>query len=96
MVKEKVLQVILGYKAKLEEKGIPVAEFSKDGYPSSVNEILAHCHYMVLEMIGFIQQKKLGKIFRWLGFVQGCLWCCRIFTIWEMKQHNRPDQEVTT
>lgn len=30
------------------------------------------------------------KAMRWLGFIQGVLWCEGAYTIEEMKGHNRP------
>lgn len=30
-----------------------------------------------------------GKAFRWLGFLQGILWCQAIFTLEDLKSHNR-------
>lgn len=32
-----------------------------------------------------------GKAFRWLGFLQGVLWSRAIFTLEELKSHNRSD-----
>ena len=32
------------------------------------------------------------KFMRWLGFVQGVFWCRSVYTIEEMKQHNRPSE----
>jgi hypothetical protein len=33
------------------------------------------------------------KVMRWLGFVQGVLWSCGVFTIDQLKAHNAPESE---
>lgn len=30
------------------------------------------------------------KFMRWLGFIQGAFWSMEVFTIEQMKEHNRP------
>jgi hypothetical protein len=32
----------------------------------------------------------MEKAFRWLGFVQGVLWTNRVYTLDNLKSHNRP------
>jgi hypothetical protein len=39
----------------------------------------------------FIQRKE--KIMRWLGFMQGALWVKGIYSIDEMRAHNKPEGE---
>ena len=29
------------------------------------------------------------KTMRWLGFVQGVLWACRVYTVEQLREHNR-------
>lgn len=40
---------------------------------------------------GFIRRFfwKIGKVNRWLGFIQGSFWILRIYSIDEMRDHNR-------
>lgn len=45
---------------------------------------------MLDEIDGFCDEGEMGKAFRWLGFVQGALASMGIFTIEELKNHNRP------
>jgi hypothetical protein len=54
---------------------------------------LAHCHRMLDEMVEFTKADRMEKVFRWLGFVQGCFFSGGIYTIAEEKDHNRPDPE---
>jgi len=44
--------------------------------------------YMVGET--FTGEGRMEKAFRWLGFVQGCLWACRVYTVDQLKHHNMP------
>lgn len=48
----------------------------------------------ILEVIGVyrnhFREGRIEKAFRWLGFVQGCLWATGQYTLDELKNHNRP------
>jgi len=44
------------------------------------------------EYLFFVKEGRRRKANRWLGFVQGFLWANGIYTIEEMKEHNRPDE----
>ncbi len=37
----------------------------------------------------FVAADEMGKAFRWLGFMQGMLWCEGVYTIDEMRAQNR-------
>ncbi len=54
---------------------------------------LGHCRRMLDDMEIFLDQGRLGKVFRWLGFVQGVFWALEIYTIDELKRHNKRDAE---
>ncbi|MFA6407675.1 MAG: hypothetical protein WCV80_03155 [Candidatus Paceibacterota bacterium] len=90
MTPEKVKKVLATYREKLEEANIPKKKFVHNGCPESDYEALAHCHAMLDEMDIFIQENRMDKVFRWLGFLQGCFWRIGIYRISEMKNHNRP------
>ena len=55
---------------------------------------LGHCKNMLPKMSQFLEENRIEKFFRWLGFVQGVLWSERLYTIEELKDHNRPDDET--
>ena len=38
----------------------------------------------------FLKESRIDKVNRWLGFIQGVLWCCGVYTINELREHNRP------
>jgi len=90
----KILEVIERYRKYFIEKGIGIRDFPEDGRPSSKEEILAHCHGMLDKMVGFVKEGRIEKAFRWLGFVQGCLWSTRQYSLEDLKSHNRPAEEV--
>lgn len=89
MTHDKVLEVIEMYEKFLAERGIPkaAADLTTPAPPMPLQ--LAHCNDMLDDMKSFCAQDRLGKAYRWLGFVQGVLWSAGIYTIKEMADHNR-------
>ena len=90
MTAEKINQVVAIYKKKLKGQGIAQQSFSHDVFPKSNLSRLAHCHGMLDQILVFVKENRMEKAFRWLGFIQGCLWSCEVYTIEELKNHNRP------
>ena len=90
MTGDKVREVLGIYRKKFEEMGIPKKETPRSSFPTSDKDFLAHLHKMLDEMEVFIQEGRMEKVFRWLGFIQGCLWRIGVYTVEEMKNHNRP------
>lgn len=90
MTADKVKEVITIYRKKFEKMGISKQKSHLNSFPTSDKDFLAHCHGMLDEMEAFIQEGRMDKVFRWLGFIQGCLWTSGIYTIEEVKNHNRP------
>ena len=56
--------------------------------------VILHLYRMIFEMRTFIREGRMEKVFRWLGFMQGALWVIGVFSIDEMRDHNRPDASV--
>ncbi len=86
---DKVLAVIEIYRKRFEILGIPKIGFSHKAIPYSKESRLAHCHEMLDKMEKFIAQDEMEKVFRWLGFIQGCFWSTGLYTLEDMKNHNR-------
>jgi hypothetical protein len=82
MEDEKFLEACEIYKEKL----YPLAE------EFNFAETYKHLLYMVWRIPQFIKDGRKEKANRWLGFVQGALWAKDIYTIEEMKEHNRPNE----
>jgi hypothetical protein len=45
---------------------------------------------MIDKAILFVNENRIEKACRWLGFIQGCLWTNGIYSIEELKNHNKP------
>ena len=64
------------------------AEFVRLGIkPQRGGVALQHAAWMIEECNNFVNSADVGKINRWLGFVQGVLWKEGIFTIDQMRDH---------
>lgn len=66
--------------------GIGIAS-AKNGTP------LQHVAYMCGESIRFVDEDRVPKAMRWLGFIQGVLWMSHLFSIDQLKDHSRPTPE---
>ena len=86
----KIREVIDIYRKGFEQKKISKKRSSRNSRPSSKEERLAHIHEMLDEIEIFLEEERIEKAFRWLGFIQGCLWSTGFYTIEELKNHNRP------
>lgn len=93
MTKEKVEQVIATYRRKFEEMGVGKVSYTHDDFLDSPEHGLEHCHAMLDKMEVFIEENRIDKVFRWLGFIQGVLWSQGIYTLTELTGHNLPDHK---
>lgn len=93
MTKEKVIEVLAEYRQIFEDMEIPKRKFPHDALAVEHFDCLAHCHSMIDEMEVFIDEGRMEKVARWLGFIQGVLFACGKSTIGESKSRNRPDSE---
>lgn len=90
MTDEKINSVLDRYERDIESVEIT---------HGSMNPHLAHALQMIPKMRAFLliegpgSQDRREKVFRWLGFLQGILYCHYIYTIDEMADHNRPPDE---
>jgi hypothetical protein len=88
MTADKVRQVVALYRQEFHELAIPAGEYIYERTPDSYSA-LAHCHEMLAKIEDFAADGQMDKAFRWLGFVQGCLWAYGVYTIDQMRQHNK-------
>lgn len=93
MTKDKISEVLGIYRIKFEEMGVVATPYPHHLAPTSKDEVLTYCCSMLPGIETYLQEDKIGKAFRHLGFIQGCLWTCGIYTVEELKNHNRPDKE---
>lgn len=59
-----------------------------DGLEDSANQ-LKHAKWMVGQMLNSADEWSDKKINRWLGFIQGVLWCNKIKGILQMRDESR-------
>jgi hypothetical protein len=59
----------------------------------SPNE-LAHLRFMCIEAQQFIDEGRIEKAMRWLGFLQGVLWARGFYSLDDLKNHSRPDGPI--
>ena len=84
MTKKQVIKLCKIYQEHFSDSGIePIKEGKKSG------RILNHLMWMTIEIPKLVEEDKMEKVFRWLGFLQGALWANGAFTLEELKNHNR-------
>lgn len=93
MTPEKVTEVIETYRQVFLEKNIGKINYPHGNLLDEEAHSLEHCHGMLDQMIKFVEEGRMEKAFRWLGFIQGVLWSNRVYTLTDLKNHNRPPEE---
>jgi hypothetical protein len=51
-----------------------------------------HCSTMLSKMLAYLDEGRIEKTFRHLGFIQGVLWISGYCTIEDLKKHNMPNK----
>ena len=86
MTTEKMLFVLKMYDDLIEGLGF---DSVKDNDATDPCGRLSHARWMCGRATEFIIEGRVEKADRWLGFIQGVLWCEGRFSIGEMRDHNR-------
>jgi len=89
MTPDKVREVIEIYRALFEKLGIEKIDYPHEEIVDLPSDILGHCYGMLDRMLSFIEEGRMEKVFRWLGFIQGCLWSTKTYVLEDLKNHNR-------
>ncbi|MCK5022169.1 MAG: hypothetical protein KAR54_02900 [Candidatus Pacebacteria bacterium] len=89
MTPQKIKEVIEIYQTRFEKLGIEKTDYPHEKIIDSNNGILYHCYGMTDKMLKFLEQGRVEKTFRWLGFIQGCLWTSGLYSLEEIKNHNK-------
>lgn len=55
--------------------------------------LLGHCLAMLDDMDKFVDEGRMEKVFRWLGFMQGVLWVLGLYSLEDLKNHNKPSDK---
>ena len=85
---DKLLAIIAKYKADIR------IEPKRDRDATERLDRIAHARWMLDEMEVMVKEETADgfeKANRWLGFVQGVLWCTEVYEIDDMREHNRSD-----
>ena len=93
MEDNKILEVVQIYRGFFEEKGIDPIDYPHGLMLDSLGHGLAHCYGMLKKIEEFVKEGRRDKAFRWLGFVQGCLWSAGHYSLENLTNHNRPRDE---
>lgn len=86
----KIQDALAVYRRYLSREGVSAKEFPHERLGPSRGEALSHCAGMIPQMEGFLTDNRMGKTYRWLGFIQGVLWVLGVFSLDALKNHNRP------
>ncbi len=92
MTDREILRVMDTYRGYFQRNKIARKKFSSSVPVHARNELLEHCHAMLDEMEDFVVKGNLEKASRWLGFIQGVLCSLGVYTLDELKNHNRPPE----
>jgi hypothetical protein len=71
-----------------------VTAFYRGVLAKARNKELSHASGMLDSIDSFMDEGRREKAFRWLGFVQGVLWVRGVYSIDQLKEHNRPDGQA--
>lgn len=91
MTNEKILEVIERYEQRLPDE-ILLRSLHSNNVSRMHTEALQHLLEMFPQMREFVRDGRREKLMRWLGWVQGVLFMCGIYTLEEMKAHNMPSE----
>lgn len=93
MNKSKVMKVLIAYNNFFRNKGLKEIDYPHDKLLKSKEDGLSHCSGMIGKIFTFMEENKMRKTFRWLGFIQGVLWALGFYTLDELMNHSRPTEK---
>ena len=76
---------------ELVEEVITEYEYLLDNMEHLSDE-LEHVKRMLPRMRGFLKEGRVEKSMRWLGFIQGVFWMQSVYSLEELKSHNRANK----
>lgn len=85
------------YSAELHRRGYESVRHSEVSFPST-RQALEHAGWMCDQIPGMVEAEReasLGKVMRWLGFVQATLWANGIRSVEQMRGDCRSDSPAT-
>lgn len=91
MTPEKIREVIERYRAEFVRRNIAKRKIPDGKEDLTGQERMQHCHWMLDQMLVFLEEGRREKVMRWIGFIQGVLWDRGVFDLEDLKNHSRPD-----
>jgi len=86
MSPDKIREVVAIYRKRLQTVEPIQAPGDRNPAPQ---EAYSHLHWMLDGIEKFVAEGEFGKAYRWLGFVQGTFWAYGMYSIDQMREHNR-------
>jgi hypothetical protein len=84
------------YARSLDDLGYPPAPYpaldkpvAGSIYRGAKYDSLCHARWMCEETKRFLREGRFSKSYRWIGMIQGLLFMGGVFSIEELKKHNR-------
>lgn len=91
MSPERITQLMHHYTKTI---GLDPFRDTRDGHGKDRHSALKHVVWMCGEVIEFVKTQRMEKANRWIGFIQGTLWCHGVLTIDQMRRDNMPEGKV--
>jgi hypothetical protein len=91
MTDKHLTKVALLYLKKLQELHVKPQRHDGIKPTDEATVRLEHAGWMCQKIIGYVESDFREKASRWLGFVQGMLWYEQIYSVDEMREHNKAD-----
>jgi hypothetical protein len=89
MTPQQVLDALDRYEAKCTPIAGQPERFTSKGLLPRRHQAVAHVLWMCGSIRELLNEGRIEKSMRWLGFVQAVLWCFGLATIDELKDDNR-------
>jgi hypothetical protein len=99
MDKEQVIAALEKYEERLSVHGsfaperLSEEEMSRNVVTLGQRRALGHVAWMCAEAKKLVEEDRIEKAMRWLGFIQGALWMASFFSINNLKVDNMPKGE---
>ncbi|HET8962962.1 MAG TPA: hypothetical protein VFM99_03645 [Chitinophagales bacterium] len=90
MTGEKILEIIKVYQILFDDLQIEPLELPHRTTLQEPEDALSHCCAMLPKIAALIEEQRIEKAFRWLGFVQGVLWATGQYNLNSLKGHSKP------
>lgn len=89
MDNNQLLGVLDLYERRLIELSVEAIDYPHHSKVRSRKATLGHVLGMLPKMREFVAEGRRDKLMRWLGFAQGVLWSAGVYSLEDLKNHNR-------